>query len=61
MINIIIGFVLMILGIWGVASNWYSFVDLFHAVGPFVLVGFGIVALVAGIKAVSRKNESLES
>jgi len=57
MINIIIGFLLMIVGIWGIASNWYSFVDLFHSVGPFALIVFGIIALVAGIKTIGRGQE----
>ena len=57
MINIIIGFLLMIIGIWGVASNWYSFVDLLYSFGPFALTVFGIIALVAGIKTIGRGQE----
>ena len=47
----------MIIGIWGVASNWYSFVDLLYSLGPFALTVFGIIALVAGIKTIGRGQE----
>ena len=60
MINIIMGFILMSIGIWGVISNWYSFVDLFYSLAPFVLTVFGIISLVAGMRTVGRgqKKES---
>jgi hypothetical protein len=49
MVHIIIGLVLAVLGLVGIACNWYSFLDLFWVLAPLTAVLAGIVALMAGI------------
>ncbi|MBF0105677.1 MAG: hypothetical protein HQM16_10165 [Deltaproteobacteria bacterium] len=58
MISLSIGFIVMILGLWGLAANWYAFVDLAFALVPFVLVVLGVIAVVSGIKGMREKNWS---
>lgn len=47
--HIIIGLVAITLGIWGIALNWYQFVDLLWVLIPMLVLIGGIVALLAGI------------
>ena len=50
MLHIIVGVVAILIGLWGVARNWYMFIDILVAVLPLALIAFGIVALLAGIR-----------
>lgn len=50
MINIILGAVALVLGIWAMLSNWWATVDLVQTVLPIVLATYGVVALIAGLK-----------
>ena len=50
MLNIIIGSALILLGLWGMLTNWLMFVDIFKLLVLLGLVGFGIIAFLAGIK-----------
>jgi len=51
----IIGIVAIVIGLWGILSNWYMFRDVLKAAIPFALICFGIVALLAGIRSVKPK------
>jgi len=55
MLHIIIGLVAIVIGVWGITSNWYIFKDFFLAIVPFVVVCFGVVALLAGIRSLRTK------
>jgi vacuolar-type H+-ATPase subunit I/STV1 len=50
MINIVFGLVALCLGIWGLVTYWWYSVDVIIAIFPVVLLIFGIVALLAGVK-----------
>ena len=50
MTNIVIGLIATCLGIWGLITyRWYT-VDVIIAIFPLVLLLFGLIALLAGIK-----------
>jgi len=55
MLHVIIGIVAIVLGLWGIANNWYMFKDMFIALIPFLVICFGIVALLAGIRSMKAK------
>ncbi len=57
MLHIVIGIVAIFMGLWGITKNWYMFLDMVGILVPLVLIGFGIVALLAGIRA-SKKIEN---
>jgi hypothetical protein len=48
--NIVVGLVAICLGIWGLVNYWWYTVDVIIAIFPLVLLLFGIIALLAGIK-----------
>ena len=50
MISIVFALVAICLGIWGLVTYWWYTVDVIIAIFPVVLLLFGIVALLAGIK-----------
>ena len=50
MINIVFGLVAICLGTWGLVTYWWYTVDVIIAIFPLVLLLFGIVALLAGVK-----------
>lgn len=56
--HIIIGLVGIILGLWGIALNWYQFVDLLWVLVPMAVLFGGIIALLAGISNFSKGSRS---
>ena len=50
MTNIVVGLVAICLGIWGLVNYWWYTVDVIIAIFPLVLLIFGLVALLAGLK-----------
>ena len=42
MLNIIIGIIVILLGLWGITRNWYMFIDMMVAIVPLALIFFGI-------------------
>ena len=56
--HIIIGLVLVVLGLSGIAYNWYEFLDLLWVLLPMVALLGGIVALLAGISSFSSDKKS---
>jgi hypothetical protein len=59
MLNIIIGVIAIVLALAGIMRNWYLFFDMLGVIVPLALLLFGIVALLAGIRAfaVSQVNK----
>jgi len=55
MLHIVVGIVAIVIGLWGIARNWYMFIDILVAIIPLIIVGFGIVALLAGIRSMKKK------
>jgi hypothetical protein len=55
MVNIVFGLVAICLAIWGLVTYWWYTVDVIIAIFPLVLLFFGIVALLAGIKQTGLK------
>jgi len=56
MLNIIIGMVVMVLGVWVLTNNWWAFLDLIYVAVPTVLVVIGGVMLLAGIRGKMREE-----
>ena len=54
MLHIIIGLAAIVIGLWGIAGNWFMFRDMLAAVLPLAAICFGIVALLAGIRSLKR-------
>ena len=50
MTNIVVGLVAICLGIWGLVNYWWYTVDVIIAIFPLVLLIFGLIAVLAGIK-----------
>jgi len=50
MINMVFGLVAICLGIWGLVTYWWYTVDVIIAIFPLVLLFFGLIALLAGVK-----------
>lgn len=55
MINIIVGAIAIVFGLWLVFMNWWATCDLLKTVFPLVLTVYGVIALLAGIKKFARK------
>ena len=58
--HIIVGLVGIILGLWGIAFNWYQFLDLLWVLVPMAVLLGGIVSLLAGISNFSKGPGSEE-
>lgn len=50
MLNVVIGLVVMVFGVWVLTNNWWAFLDLIYVAVPTVLVVIGGVMLLAGIR-----------
>lgn len=57
MLHVVVGIVAMILGLWGIARNWFVFIDLFWAILPLVLIAAGVISLLAGIREKTSKKK----
>ncbi|MCG6533215.1 MAG: hypothetical protein L7F78_00695 [Syntrophales bacterium LBB04] len=55
MINIVFALVAICLGVWGLITYWWYTVDVIIAIFPVVLLFFGLIALLAGIKNTGLK------
>ncbi|MCK4787148.1 MAG: hypothetical protein KAV87_25540 [Desulfobacteraceae bacterium] len=55
MLHIIVGVIALMIGLWGITSNWYMFRDMLVAIVPLAVVCFGIVAILAGIRSMKTK------
>ena len=50
MLHVIVGIIAIVIGLWGIMGNWYMFKDILVAFVPLVVLLFGIVAILAGIR-----------
>jgi len=55
MLHVIIGIIAVVIGLWGIMGNWYMFKDVVIAVVPLLVLCFGIVAILAGIRGMKSK------
>jgi len=55
MVHVIVGIIAIVIGLWGIMGNWYMFKDILVSVVPFVVLFFGIVAILAGIRSMKAK------
>jgi uncharacterized membrane protein len=55
MLHIIVGIIAIVIGLWGIMGNWYMFKDVLVAIVPPVVLCFGIVAILAGIRSMKAK------
>ena len=55
MLHLIIGITAIALGVLGIMRNWYMFIDILSVIIPLALIGFGVVALLAGIRNLKKK------
>jgi len=60
MINIVFALVAICLGIWGLVTYWWYTVDVIIAIFPLVLLFFGVIALLAGIKNTGLRATLME-
>jgi len=60
MLHVILGLIAISLGVWGITSHWWAFLDLMYVLLPVLLVIGGAIAITAGISRVNGK-ESVSS
>ena len=58
MINLIVGVVVIVLGIIGIRANWWFFLDLFKALIYLGFIGFGVIAMLAGMRSFKGKEQT---
>ncbi|MBF0240872.1 MAG: hypothetical protein HQK64_00150 [Desulfamplus sp.] len=54
-LQFIFGFFLLCLGIYGVVTHWWIFVDLASVIIDILLVLFGTLSIIAGISSIREK------
>ena len=57
-INLVLGILLIIVGIWGIVCNGWLFWDVLTVFFFFSLIGFGVVAILAGIRKSRNVRDS---
>ena len=55
MVHILVGIIAIVIGLWGIANNWYMFKDILVAIVPIAVVCFGVIALLGGIRAMRAR------
>jgi len=55
MLHVIVGIIAIVVGLWGITRNWYMFRDMLVAIVPFLVICFGMVAILAGIRKMKAK------
>ena len=50
MLHVVVGIVAIVIGLLGLMGNWYMFKDILFAIVPIVVLFFGIIAVLAGIR-----------
>ena len=61
MLHIIVGIIAIVIGLWGIMGNWYMFKDILITIVPFLVLCFGIVAILAGIRSMKAKWAAKEA
>ena len=57
-LTIIGGFAAIVLGLWGIATWWWSFVELLQGVVPCFFIMAGLIALFAGVSELKDEMAS---
>ena len=55
MLHIIVGIIAIVIGLWGIMGNWYMFKDILITIVPLLVLLFGMVAILAGIRSMKAK------
>ena len=55
MLHIIVGIIAIVIGLWGIMGNWYMFKDILVTIVPLLVLVFGMVAILAGIRSMRAK------
>jgi hypothetical protein len=55
MLHIIVGIIAIVIGLWGIMGNWYMFKDILVTIVPLLVLLFGMVAILAGIRSMKAK------
>jgi FtsH-binding integral membrane protein len=62
--SVIFGLLALALGLWGLTAWWWSVTEFLRGALPIVLIGFGLVALAAGVQTVrepkGRKDKAFD-
>ncbi|KPK49923.1 MAG: hypothetical protein AMK72_03390 [Planctomycetes bacterium SM23_25] len=61
MVHILVGIIAIVIGLWGIAANWYMFKDMLVAIVPLAVVCFGMVALLAGMRSLKARRGTEEA
>ncbi|MBF0471239.1 MAG: hypothetical protein HQL48_07665 [Gammaproteobacteria bacterium] len=56
MTYILIGLSSIALGLWGLSVWWYSVMEVLRGLAPLLLIAFGLVAMMAGVKRNRRRQ-----
>ncbi len=56
MINIVLGAIAILLGLWLMFASWWATIDLLRTVFPILIAAYGVIALMAGLKKFARKT-----
>jgi len=59
-VNVMVGAIAVLLGLWLMMQNWWATVDLLRTVFPFLLAVYGVVALIAGLKRLGRASSDVQ-
>ncbi len=58
MLEMVIGAIAIIFGLWGIARSWYLFKDIILALLPLLILAAGTIMFLAGIRCIKRKKET---
>jgi hypothetical protein len=61
MLHIIVGIIAIVIGLWGIMGNWYMFKDVLITIVPLLVLLFGMVAILAGIRSMKAKWAAKEA
>ncbi len=58
MLEMVIGVIAVIFGLWGIARSWYLVKDIVLALLPLAILCMGTIMLLAGIRGIKKKKEA---
>ena len=58
MLEMVIGVIAVIFGLWGIARSWYLVKDIVLALLPLAILSMGTIMLLAGIRGIKKKKEA---
>ena len=57
MLHIIVGIAVLVFGLWGISTSWVISVEILKMLVFVGLVGFGIVAVLGGIRKIKTAGQ----